>query len=460
MFVSLANVTTIVKMTHSYYILLAIFLLFVGQVSNAQTTDSTKILSLHDCMVFALSNSTRLRIQQATSDDVRIARRDAILMAFTPTIEAQTYAYYNFGRSIDPQTNTYFTQTSFHNNYSINAGFTLFNGFEAVNNLKISKTGLAISKSKEKQTEADICLAIMEAYYNTVYYSQLVIACAEQVANAESQLHLGQRQAELGQKSHAVVVQLEVDLADRQYDLINMQNQYHDQLMTLSDLMFWPIDEPLNIDTTLPSLKFEALNVQSVVDYALTNNVGIKIAEYERDNAMRELNTARWQLLPTLGLYVGWSTSYYSYHGAQSEPFQSQIKNNGGEYVEMSLSIPIYNRLQKHSNISRKRNALSKTSAELEQKRRDLESEIKRAIQDFNGAVIAYYQAQRKAEVQREAYTLNARKMEQGLISPIEFQTVNNNYLKCKADEMNSLFKLLIKQSVVKYYGGVEYVEQ
>mgnify|MGYP002624688410 CR=1 FL=1 len=65
------------------------------------------------------------------------------------------------------------------------------------------------------------------------------------------------------------------------------------------------------------------------------------------------------------------------------------------------------------------------------------------------GAATAYQQTQRKAEVQVEAYTLNLKKLEQGLISPLEFQTANNNYLKAQADEMNSLFKYLIKQAVV-----------
>ena len=50
--------------------------------------------------------------------------------------------------------------------------------------------------------------------------------------------------------------------------------------------------------------------------------------------------------------------------------------------------------------------------------------------------------------------------MEQGLTSPLELQTATNNYLKSKADEMNSLFKYLIKDSVVRYYNGEEYINQ
>ena len=126
----------------------------------------------------------------------------------------------------------------------------------------------------------------------------------------------------------------------------------------------------------------------------------------------------------------------------------------------MSLSIPLWDRLSRSSNISKKRNAYRKATAELEQKRRDIESEVRRAILDRDGTATAYLQAQHKAEVQEEAYQLNRKKLEQGLISPLEFQTASNNYLKAQADEMNSLYKYLIKQAVVRYYNGVAYIDQ
>ena len=417
-------------------------------------------MTLHDCMEYAVSNSTKMRIQQAAIGDAQIDRRDAALALFTPQISAQTYAYYNFGRSIDPQTNTYFNTTSFHNNYGVSAGYDLFDGFKAVNNYKISRTGMLIADSQEKQVEADICLAVMEAYYNEVYYKRLCDVYEEQVAVAGQALAKAKRQEELGQKGHADVIQMEADLADRQYDLTNTWNIYQSQKMTLADLMFWPVDEELNIDTSMPMWQIEPVATESVVDFALEHNPGIQIASWQELNAKRELNTAKWSLLPTVGLYAGWSTSYYTYQGSTTNPFWNQFKNNGGEYVELSLSIPIWNRLSKHSAISRKQHALDKATAELDQKRRDVESEVRRAIQDRDGAATAYQQAQRKAEVQAEAYMLNLKKLEQGLISPLEFQAANNNYLKAQADEMNSLFKYLIKQAVVRYYNGVEYVNQ
>ncbi len=427
---------------------------------TVSASGQTTVMTPNDCMRYAISNSTKIRIQEAAIGDAQIARRDAALTLFTPQITAQTYAYYNFGRSIDPQTNTYFNTTSFHNNYGVSAGYDLFDGFKAVNNYKISKTGMLIADSQEKQVEADICLAVMEAYYNVVYYKRLCDVYEEQVAAAEQALAKAKRQEELGQKGHADVIQMEADLADRQYDLTNTYNKYQDQKMTLSDLMFWPMDEELVIDTSMPVWQIEPVATESVVDFALEHNPGVRIASWKELNAKRELSTAKWQVLPSIGLYAGWNTSYYTYQGAATSPFWNQFRNNGGEYVEVSLQIPIWNRLAKASAISKKRNALQKATAELDQKRRDVESEVRRAVQDRDGSAIAYQQAQRKAEVQAEAYTLNLKKLEQGLISPLEFQTANNNYLKAQADEMNSLFKYLIKQAVVRYYNGVEYVNQ
>ena len=420
-------------------------------------------MTLRDCMQYAISHSTKVRIQQAETGDAQIARRNAILRAFTPNVSGSTYAYYNFGRSIDPETNTYVTETSFHNGYSVGAGIDLFNGFSAVNNLKISKTSLAIGQTKEKQVEADICLAVMEAYYNVVYYKRLVDIYEAQAVTAESSLARLRKQEEIGQKSHADVVQAEADLADRQYEVINTRNMYNDQLMNLADLMFWPVDQELVIDTenVIPNLDGD-INAADVVDFALANNPAVKIAGWQADNAKRELATARWQLLPRLSLNTGWSTSYFNYPGQDLnlDPYRDQLRNHQGEYIQFSMSIPIYDRLQGHDNVARKRNAFKRMTAQYDQKRRDVASEVRRAVQDCDGAATAYEQALKKARVQEEAYQLNAKKMEQGLISSIEYQTATNNFLKAQADEMNSLLKYLIKQAVVRYYNGVEYINQ
>lgn len=424
------------------------------------SSGQTKVMGLKECMEYAVAKSTKIKIQQAETGDRRLEIRDAILTAFTPSVYAQSYAYYNFGRSIDPQTNTYFNLTSFHNSYSVSAQIDLFDGLKAVNNIKISRTGLLISQSREKQIEADICLAVMETYYSAVYYIRLAEVYKSQITEAEGMLALARKQEELGQKGYADVIQMEADLADREYDYTNTINQYNDRLMELEALMFWDERDSLSIDSVLPVYNNEIFDVDRIVGSALGLNPEVNIAKWNVENSMRELRVAKWQMLPSVSLYGGWNTSYYNSSGISSPKFGEQFINNRGEYIELSVSFPLYNRLKGWTNIKNKKNALIKAQNELEQKKMDIENEVRRAVLDCEGTAKAYNQALKKSWVQEEAYKLNRMKLQQGLISPLEFQTANNNFLRAKADEMNSLFNYVIKQAVVKYYGGTGYIAQ
>ena len=432
---------------------------------KAQDTIS---MGLKDCMQYAVEHSTKVRVQDAYNRDAQIDRRDAILAAFTPQVSGNTYAYYNFGRSIDPETNTYSTVTSFHNGYSVSGGIDLFNGFQAVNNMKITKTAQLMGKTKSQQIEDQICLATMEAYCNVLYYTELEKALVSQVETAQKAVKLAERQEKLGQKSHADVVQVQSDLAERQYQLTLCKNRLNDALLTLKDVMFWPIDEPLKIEDKLDDwyewdIQYKMEYSQDFIEKAKSFVPEIALAEGTMLNAKRSLKTARWQLAPTLSLYGGWSTNYFTYPGLSgyvATPFEEQFKNNRGEYIQLSLSIPIFNRLSRHSNIAKKKNDYDRAVADYEQTLQTIEIEVRKAMADCEGTADAMRQAETRAQLQEEAFTLNAKRFEQGLISSIEYQTASNNYLSAVAEEMNAKMQHFITKSVVLYYKGVHYLEQ
>ncbi len=455
----------------------------VGALTSVKAQDTTT-MDLKACMRYAVEHSTKMRIAQADNRDAQIDRRDAILAAFTPTIEGGTYAYSNFGRSIDPETNTYIRTTSFHNGYSLSAGINLFNGFQAVNNIKITKTAQLMGLTKEQQTEDQICLATMEAYCNVLYYTEMQEALQAQVTTAEKAVQLATRQEQLGQKSHADVVQMQSDLAERQYQLTTCRNNLNNAMITLKDVMFWPIEKPLKIDgldvglshrgsrivndslVRLPqcdSPTGQVENISQMVEFAKTNMPAVLLAEGTMKNARLALKTARWQLLPRLSLYGGWSSSYFTYPGMEGyvpTPYFEQMKNNGGEYVQLSLSIPIFDRLSKHSNIARRKNAYDRAQADYEQALQTVEAEVRRAIADRDGSADALRQAATRAELQEEAFELNTKRFEQGLISSIEYQTASGTYLNALAEHLNARLQYFIKCSVVTYYGGTPYLHQ
>lgn len=444
-------------------ILVIAFSVMFPLIGNAQETGSPRVLSLHDCMEYAVSNSTRMRIQAADRKDEQWQRRQAIMRVFTPSVEAQTYAYNQYGRNLDPETNTYNNVTTFHNGYSVSAGITLFDGFQSVNNMRMATTAAKMGLSKEQQTQDEICLATMEAYYNVIYYTELESVLKGQVETAQTARDKAVRQEELGQKGHADVLQMESELAQKQYQLITAGNQKNDAIITLKDVMFWPIEDELSIEIEVSEPVLTLAQASELSSSAKAFLPDAEIALMNVRQAKLDLKSARGAYSPTLGLYGGWSTTYYTYPGRADYtpmPFGDQFKNNGGEYIQLSLSIPIFDQFRRRTALNMKKNALVRAEAEFDQKMRDIENEVVRAVSDRDGAQAAFHQADRLAEVQKEAFQLSTKQFETGLISAIEYQTASQTYLNAMAERMNSLLKLRIKDAVVRYYNGESYINQ
>ena len=423
-------------------------------------------MSLRDCMEYALDASTKMRISEADRDDEQAARRQAIFEAFTPSVSASTYASNSYGRNIDPETNIYNTVTSFYNGYSLSGSIVLFDGFRAVNNLKVANTAMKMGFSAEQRTRDEICLATMEAFYNVLYYTELEKVLREQVETAEQSLLKAAREEELGQKGHAEVVQMESDLAKRRYDLINTSNMRSDAMITLMDVICYPVDEAFELEAPADAAAAPSASEQQareLVRRAVETLPQAVEARLSLENASTELRAARWAYSPTLSLSAGWSSSYYDYPGMADYtalPFAEQLSVNGGEYIQLSLSIPIFDRLSRRSNISRKKNAYARAGAQYDQAMKDIENEVYRAVSDRDGAMAAYLQAERLSAAQQEAYRLDTRRFEQGLISSIEYRTSSESYLNAQAERLGAKFKYMIKDSVVRYYGGTPYLEQ
>ena len=66
----------------------------------------------------------------------------------------------------------------------------------------------------------------------------------------------------------------------------------------------------------------------------------------------------------------------------------------------------------------------------------------------------------KRSKAQEATFLLHEKKMRQGMVSPIDYQTITNSFLNSQAEELNALLQYYLKRSVVKYYKGISYIEQ
>lgn len=452
----------IIKMKRILLVLALITLIRTAAFS--QESAENRVMSLRDCMLYAVENSAKVGIQQAANDNNRTAYTEAYLK-WIPSVSGSTYGYSQFGRSIDPETNTYTTISSFHNGYSVQASYPVFDGFSVLNNYKISKIALNSGIDQMQKIKDEICLQVIQAYCNVLYREKMVQITSEQLLASEQLFEQTKAMEELGLKGQADLLQIEAQVAENDLNHIKEINELANAKLTLATAMFYPLDKDLQIDTTVNYEKGEDEHLESSEDIflrALSINPAVRIAESNAKKARYNYLTAKYQALPSLYLNAGLSTTYITMfqNGYQPAPYMDQINSNAGGYVQLTLSIPIFSNGKRYGDKVRARNAWRTAELERDQKYIEVQSEIQRALQDLEGAKKEHIQSVKREVAYDVAHQANSKKYKEGLISIIDLQTSSNQLLNAKVQKLNSELTLMIKERVVSYYKGVPYLEQ
>jgi outer membrane protein len=152
---------------------------------------------------------------------------------------------------------------------------------------------------------------------------------------------------------------------------------------------------------------------------------------------------------------MGLNTTYYhTLHSGAGASFHNQFKNNKGEYVGATLSIPLFNRLQSLTNIRRAKNNYRIAREAYEQELLELEKLSYEAWQDWRGYLKQVEQMTHKVEADSLAYQLTRRQFEEGLSTAIDLRTTSAQLLNSKATLLQCQLMAMVKEQLVRYYKG------
>ena len=188
---------------------------------------------------------------------------------------------------------------------------------------------------------------------------------------------------------------------------------------------------------------------------ASTSNPRILKAQQGVEAARFNLRAARGALLPSLSLSGGVSTSFYKNmdQGGHAS-FSSQFKNNTGEFIGLSLTIPIFNQLSTSSAIRRRKIALDQARENLEYEQAELHRIIVEASADVDNSAKEVIKMQEQVEADSLASHLTTRKYEEGLASSIDVKTAAVTLLQSRVKLLQSQLTMAYNQRLLAYYKG------
>jgi outer membrane protein len=412
--------------------------------------------SMDDCMRYAVEHSTTVEKQQYNLDNAK-AGMQAAVSAFLPSLQAGISGQYNWGRSIDPSTNTYNNVKTFNNYYELYASLNLFDGGQTYNQWKQAKVVRQQGLNNLQKAKDDKAILVMQDFVDVAYCQGCIRLAADKLGDSQQLLHKTQRQEDLGMKGRPDVTQIKAQVAQDDYNLTHQQNLYNTALLKLKADMNFPSADTLAVDTTYQSIS-PALaldNSDDILAYASANNPTAQAAALNVKNMQLEYHISQGKLLPTLSLSAGVSTDYYkNFSGGATLSFSNQFKNNRGEFVGATLSIPLFDHLTALTSKRKARNNLRIAVAEQQEVIRQLQSDVRQAVMDRDGYAKEIMQMSRKVDADSLAYYVTHRKFEVGTMNAIDLQTSANTLLQSRITLLQKRMLYVLKDRLVAYYKG------
>ena len=420
--------------------------------------------SLDDCMKYAVEHATDVKRETINARQRKQDYHHAVA-AFLPTVSGGVQGQYAWGRNIDPETNTYNNVTTFNNYYQLYAELNVFDGFATINAFRQARLSRNYSTTAMQKAQDNIAIDVMQKYVDAAYAEASIRIASEKLDESRRMLAKTKRQYELGEKGRPDVVQMESQVAEDEYSLTHQQNMARLSLLALKSAMNYPIGDELKLDIqskdnekSLASCQLtigDKPNSENIYQSFLNISPDMKSAEYEVELAHYDYKIAKGRLLPSLSLSGGITTNYYknlSLKG-QYDGFASQFRNNRGEYLALTLSIPIYNSDRWHS-VKKARNDWQLAQVDLEEARRKLHDQIAQAVMDADGYAKELRQMQKKVTSDSLAYHMSSRKFEEGMLSTFDLHISAQTLLESKIKQLQMQMLLVIKQRLVEYYKG------
>lgn len=419
-----------------------------------------QVMTMDECMAYAVEHSVSVGKQKNLLDNAKMNYRQSVAKLF-PSVSASVSASTNFGRSIDPETNSYTTVSTFGNSYSLSASMPLFAGLQYVNGIRAAKVARQRGYSDLQIARDKVAMDVMRAYSDVVYYKGAVEIANERLSASRKTLREAQKLYELGRKSAAEVAEVASQEANYDYLLTEQQNNLAMAWITLREVMNYPQDSPLEVieDKDFMLGTDEAM-MRGVVENALAGNARVVSSELAVKEYKLHYARAKGAWFPTISLSAGINTNYYTnFDNRHAYPsFSSQFKNNRGEYVALSMSIPIFSNFGRKASVRSSRNALRNAELELTAVRNSVESEVVQTFHKMNAYCKLYNQALKKVEASQLAYDGISAKFEKGLVTAIELQSAATTLLQAKSDCLRSKLQYMIEKRMVDYYSGVPFV--
>lgn len=433
------------------YLIIPCLLLWAAGVSAQQKWD------LQQCISHAQAHNIQLKQQAQVVKNQEISLNSARNNRL-PGVDASASQSFNFGRGLTIE-NTYVNRNTLSTSFSTNASMSVYDGGQITRNIQVQKLQLEASLADLTRAQENLSLQVASVYLEVLFQEELLDVARKQCQLSQSQADRIKKLLDAGKAAESEWADAKALVAADEMSATQAENNYRLSLLTLSQLLELPSPEGFSV--VKPELPAAADVVLPLPDAIMAEAVGIKpeikAGEYRVKGAERNILLAKTGYYPKLSLGAGLGTSYYKTSGYETTSFGRQMKENFNRYIGLSLSVPVFNRLQTRNQIRSARVQLYTQQLALEQTRKDIYKEIQQAYYNAMAAQRQCQSAVAAEEASQAAFALTATKYENGQSTATEFQEAKTRLAKAQSDGLQARYSFFFRTKILDFYRGVPF---
>jgi len=444
--------------------------------------------SLQKCVTYATENSLAIKQSIAQIRNAELTLKQNQLSRL-PNLNAGVSGGYQFGRTIDPTTNSFALEGIGFNSYSLNTGIQVFGGGIIKHNILRSKYELEAGKLEAEATENNLGLQVAAAYLNVLLADEQLVIAKTRLFQSQNQLNQINRFIEVGARPINDRYDFEAALALDQQALIEAENFLIRSNLILRQFLLIPDGTPFDIEK--PEIKVpedadvDGISANELFVGAVDILPQVKAAEKRLQAANIGILQAKANLLPTLSLFASLRSNFSNQARtitgfnvtkvkqnvfinnipvaleieqnvptfAKKEYFD-QVSENFGQSLGLQLNIPIYNNRQVKINIERAKLGVISNEVAKEQARQQLRTEIEQTLTAVRASQRTLQAANLSLKAATAAFENAQKRYELGAINSLELNTARTNMERAKSDRIRSRFQHLFNLKQVDFYQG------
>ncbi len=431
-----------------FFLLISISLLYF---SNVQAQDTW---TLERCIDYAQKNS--ISVKQSQNAIANTVLTDRQLKANKrPSLSANSSAGGNFGRAINPLTNSYIATRLGFNNYGLNIGGPIYQGGQIDKSIAQNKYNQEAAKADMEQAAMNISLNVASSYLRILLNEEQVTAAKKRFDQAKQQLAQINKLIAAGARPENDKYDFIAQLSRSEQVLVSAQNNVDIEYLTLKQLLELDPDAAFKIDRPEVQIPTEngvdGLTMRAVYQQAYSRQPQIKAGEMRLKSAEMQADIERTSYRPNVSWFGGMSTTYTNF--APTTFFQA-LETNLGQNVGISLNIPIYDKGLTRIAIERARLGVANQLLLNQRTNQLLKADIQNAIATAKAAKKQLEASEKTYNATKIASENADRKLTAGASSPFEVTTAKNNMDAAERDFIIAKYDYIFRLKIVDFYQG------